>query len=56
MWFYPLVFDWIEADLNANLRLTVRKGQSLNKLNSWRSLLISQEDTVMTFGLNITRS
>lgn len=38
-WFYPSVVDWMEADLNSNLHLTIRKGLDLSGLNDWRSLI-----------------
>jgi len=36
-WFYPLVVDWMEADLNVSLQWIVRTGQGLSRLNDWRS-------------------
>ncbi len=31
IWFSPLVDNWTEADINANLQLFVKKGQSLGR-------------------------
>lgn len=52
-----LVVDWMEAYLNAILRLIVRKGRGLCRPNDWKSpacvtrekSVISVEDRVMTF-------
>lgn len=51
-WFYLLVVDWMETDMNASLRPIVR---SFSSLNNWRSLeyitreTVSLEDWVMIF-------
>lgn len=51
-WFYLLVFNWMETDMNASLRPIVR---SFSSLNNWRSLeyitreTVSLEDWVMMF-------
>lgn len=58
------LFDWMEANLKANLRSIVRKGQGLSRLNNCRSLaniareksVVSLEDWVIIFWLKITRS
>lgn len=59
-WFYPLIVDWKEEDLNVNFQLIVRKLWGLNWLNDWRSPAyvtreksdVSPENPVMTFWLN----
>lgn len=55
--FYPLVVDGMEADLNVNLRVIVRNGWDLSRLNDWKSPayvtrmkpVVSPEDRFMTF-------
>jgi len=57
-WFYLLDFDWMEADLNVRMEMTVRKGRGLNSLYDWRSpahrekSVVSWEDRVMMFNSN----
>lgn len=38
-WFYPLIFDWMEANLNTSCKLEVnnKKGVGLSRLIDWRS-------------------
>lgn len=58
-WFYLLVVDWMEADINLCSQPIIR---SFSRLNNWRSLeyvtkeTISLEDQVMIFLLKIMRS
>lgn len=41
----------MEADLNVNLKSTVRKGRNLSKLNYWRSLTyVTGETSVLLLG------